>query len=135
MGKHEMRTLNFHSRATSSSHHRPILASILFVLCIPIFFYHLVPSCRSASDAFISDITTRIRSQTSKGSFCTQDIGDAQCCTLYIAAAPCVDECRKQHVDRATFTLTKEYEECADVCLAAYTAICRPAPEALRLGS
>jgi hypothetical protein len=121
MGKSEMRILNFPKPAASPSRYRRILVTLLFVLCIPIFFYQLVPSFTHASDAFIADLATRIRSQAS---FCTKDVGDAQCCALYLTAAPCVDECRKQHVNRVTYKLTLEYEECADRCLGEYNGAC-----------
>ncbi|KAF2818669.1 hypothetical protein CC86DRAFT_388789 [Ophiobolus disseminans] len=120
-----MNVLNFKSSTTATSSYRPILIKILFILCIPIFFYHLVPGFSAASGAFISDLTSRIRAHTSSEGYCTTEIGDAQCCTLYLDAAPCVDECRKQHVDRVTFTLTKEYEVCADTCLGTYAAACQ----------
>jgi hypothetical protein len=45
------------------------------------------------------------------------NIGDGQCCALFMKAAPCVEECRKQFVDREMFTLTLEYEECSETCL------------------
>jgi hypothetical protein len=122
MGNPEMRVLNF--KSTSTPRYRIILATCLFVLCIPIFFYRLVPSFTHASDAFIADVTSRIRAQSSSGGFCTKEIGNAQCCALYLAASPCVDECMKQHVDRLTFTLTQEYDECADTCLATYSETC-----------
>jgi hypothetical protein len=121
MSKSEMRMLNFPTRTASTSHYRRIFITLLFVLCIPIFFYQLVPSFTHASDAFIADLATRIRGQAS---FCTKDLGDAQCCALYLSAAPCVDECRKQHVSRVTYKLTLEYEECADICLVEFSGAC-----------
>jgi hypothetical protein len=121
MGKSEMGILNFPGTTASTSRYRSILITVLFVLCIPIFFYQLIPSFTHASDAFISDLATRIRSQAS---FCTKDVGDAQCCAMYLTAAPCVDECRKQYVNRITYKLTLEYEECADVCLVEYSGAC-----------
>jgi len=32
-------------------------------------------------------------------------------------ATPCVEECRKQFIDRETFTVTLEYDECANKCM------------------
>lgn len=125
MGKSEMRVLNFDTPIKTTSRYRSILATLLFIICVPISLYRLIPSFREASDPFISDMATRIQAQTSGGGFCTKEIGGAQCCALYLDAAPCVDECRKQHVDRVTFTLTRKYDECVDVCLATYTATCQ----------
>ncbi|KAF2250915.1 hypothetical protein BU26DRAFT_562880 [Trematosphaeria pertusa] len=56
--------------------------------------------------------------------FCTKEIGEGVCCELFLGAEPCADECRKEYVDRETFTLTKEYDECADQCLVMYKSTC-----------
>jgi hypothetical protein len=110
MSKPEMRLLT--RTWLSRSYSRSILVIILSVLCIPVFFYQLVPSFTHSADDLIVEVITHFR-----GSHCTADIGDAQCCALFMEAAPCVDECRKQFVDRETFTLTLEYDQCADTCL------------------
>ncbi|KAF2026436.1 hypothetical protein EK21DRAFT_74216 [Setomelanomma holmii] len=121
-----MRVLNFST--PQKSRYRPVITTFLLLLCIPIFFYHLVPSFTHATDDFMASITTRIRGQkTSRGEFCTKKIGDAQCCNLYLDASPCIDECRKQHVDRVSYILTKEYDQCADRCLATYNSVCQRA--------
>jgi hypothetical protein len=104
---------------------RPLLTIITLLLCIPSFFYHLVPSFTYASDTLIAALTTRLReSSRGAGAFCTKDIGDTACCELFLAATPCVDECAKRHVDRVTWVLTEEYGGCADGCLGAYKGAC-----------
>jgi hypothetical protein len=91
---------------------RSILVVLLFILCVPIFLYQLVPAFTQSTDTLISKGLTHFYEQP-----CTVDIGDAQCCSLFTQATPCVEECRKEFVDRETFTLTLEYEACADTCL------------------
>lgn len=107
--------------------YRPIITALLFLLCVPVFFYHLVPSFTHTADNIISKLSSQILGQTSRSEFCTTEIGDAHCCMLYLDATPCVDECRKQHVDRETLALTLEYDQCADQCLMKYNDICKRA--------
>ncbi|KAH7092324.1 hypothetical protein FB567DRAFT_545488 [Paraphoma chrysanthemicola] len=123
ISKYDMHVLNFDT--PQKSRYRSIITTVLLLLCIPFFFYHLAPSFTNASDELISSIATRLRGEPSRAEYCTKEVGDAQCCALYLDATPCIDECRKQHVDRVTFTLTKEYDECADTCLVAYSAACQ----------
>lgn len=125
MSKPEMRVLHYRTPTTWPI--RAVLASILMVLCLPIFFYRLVPSFTHATDDFMSSISTRILQQQVREGFCTSEIGSPQCCLIYLDAQPCLDECQKQHVDRVSFTLTKEYDECADQCLVKYNAQCQRA--------
>lgn len=94
------------------SRSRSILVIFLFILCIPIFLYQLVPAFTQSADTLIDSVVDHLRA-----SHCTAEIGDIRCCALFMEATPCVDECRKQFVDRETFTLTTEYDECADTCL------------------
>jgi hypothetical protein len=100
--------------------YRPLL-TILFLLCIPIFIYQLIPTFTHTTDTAIDALLSKIRTPAS---FCTKDIGDAHCCELYLAAAPCQDECRNRHVDRETLVLTAQYDDCASGCLASYEKIC-----------
>jgi hypothetical protein len=101
--------------------HRPMLTTLLIILCVPIAFYQLVPSSTQAADDAVNTLASKLLRQTL---MCTADIGDAQCYTLYLDTAPCLDECRKEHVDRETFTLTLQYKECADQCLVTYNHAC-----------
>jgi hypothetical protein len=121
MGKNAMPVLNFPKRHATHSRCRFVTSAILLILCIPIFLYHLVPTFTHATDDIMITFTTRLRGQSSQ---CTSEVGSAFCCTLFLNAAPCVDECRKIHVDRVTWMLTKEYDECADTCLATYQGSC-----------
>ncbi|KAF1831149.1 hypothetical protein BDW02DRAFT_582317 [Decorospora gaudefroyi] len=98
-----------------ASTYRPILTTLLILLCIPILLYRLFPS---ATDTFLSSLLPV------QGDLCTQDIGNAHCCTLYLSASPCLDECRKLHVDRETLRLTMQYETCAEECLVVYNNLC-----------
>jgi hypothetical protein len=124
MGEHTMPVLNFPNHRSTLSRNHSIIASVLLVLCIPIFIYHLVPTFTHATDDFVTVITTKLRGQSSQ---CTSEVGSAYCCTLFLDATPCIDACRKQHVNRVTWVLTKEYDECADTCLAKYDASCKVA--------
>ncbi|KAF2126733.1 hypothetical protein P153DRAFT_260463, partial [Dothidotthia symphoricarpi CBS 119687] len=94
----------------------------LFAICTLLFFYHLVPRFTPTIDAMVAHMLPS--HSTSDAAFCTKDVGGAHCCGLYLAAAPCVDQCRKEHVDRVTLSLTQEYDECADVCMAGYEEGC-----------
>lgn len=125
MSKSEMRVL--HYRAPTIWPIRAVIASILTVLCLPIFFYHLVPSFTHATDDFMDSISTRILRQQLGSDFCTSDVGSPQCCLVYLDAQPCLDECQKQHIDRVSFALTREYDECADQCLVKYNTQCQRA--------
>ncbi|KAF1918298.1 hypothetical protein BDU57DRAFT_537870 [Ampelomyces quisqualis] len=127
MGKADTHILNFKTPAPSRT--RPIVAAILLVLCIPIFFYHVLPGFTHATDDFLSLLTMQLRGHASRADFCTSEVGNTHCCSLVLDAAPCVDDCRKQHVDRVTYTLTKEYEECSDKCLAHYNSACQRAED------
>lgn len=115
----------FTSTTQAFARHRLILAALLSFLCIPIFFYHLVPSFTQASDQAVSSLAGNLLGQNWRGSFCTKEVGDARCCTIYLDAAPCIDECRQRHVSRVSYALTEEYDECADACLVKYNQACR----------
>ncbi|KAF2628519.1 hypothetical protein BU25DRAFT_339285 [Macroventuria anomochaeta] len=97
---------------STRSRSRSILIILLFILCVPIFLYQLIPAFTQSTDTLIEKLVTHFQESP-----CTSDIGDAQCCALFMKATPCVEECRKQFVDRETFTLTLEYDQCADTCL------------------
>jgi len=97
---------------------RSILLVLLLVLCIPTLFIRFAPNTTA-------DIVKHFRSQTS---FCSEDVGSPACCDLFLDASPCLDECRKEHVDRVTFTLTEEYQDCADTCLEEWTMQCQDTP-------
>ena len=58
------------------------------------------------------------------GNSCTKDIGDGRCCILFLKAEPCVEECRREYVDRETFALTEGFDACADRCLLRYKESC-----------
>lgn len=110
MSKGGMYTLGrpFSTRSRSWS----ILTVFLFILCVPVFLYQLVPAFTQSTDTLIDKIVAHFWETP-----CSPDIGDGQCCALFVKATPCVEECRKRFVDRERFTLTLEYEECADTCL------------------
>ena len=107
-----------------SPRYRSVVTTLLILLCIPIFFYHLIPRYTSATDGIISSLAHKLHPAGTTSSFCTKEVGSLQCCALYLAAAPCQDECRKNHMDRETLALTKEYDECADQCLVEYNKSC-----------
>jgi len=115
----------FHFSNPASSRYRPVITTLLLVVCIPIFFYHIVPTFTHTTDDFISVLAMRLRGPSSRAALCTSEVGSAYCCNLFLTASPCVDECRKQHLDRVTYVITEEYDVCADNCLAQYTAACK----------
>ncbi|KAH6625320.1 hypothetical protein C7974DRAFT_312773 [Boeremia exigua] len=98
--------------SSTRSRPRALLVTLLFALCVPIFLYQLVPAFTQSTDTLIDKILAHF-----EDFHCTADIGDAQCCALFMKATPCVEECRTQFIDRETFTATIEYDECADTCL------------------
>lgn len=96
----------------TQSRPRAILVILLFVLCVPVFLYQLVPAFTQSTDKLVDRLFAHFEQSS-----CTADIGDAQCCALFMKATPCVEECRKQFIDRETFTVTLEYDECANECM------------------
>jgi len=112
------------SNSKYAPRYRAIFTTLLFVLCGLFFFYQLVPSFTHTTDRVVASLTSHLRTQPPGSDLCTSQVGNAQCCSLYLDAAPCVDECRNQHVDRETLSLTLEYDKCASECLAQYNAVC-----------
>ena len=102
---------------------RPVVTLILLVICVPTFLYHMLPSLTFAIEDLIS---SHLSSAPRPGStFCTKEVGNAECCAIYLAAQPCTDECRKLYVDRETMTLTAQYDDCVDQCLVRYNGVCK----------
>jgi hypothetical protein len=112
------------SQCRYTPRYRAILPTLLFLLCIPIFFYQLVPRFTHATDGIILSLTNGLHPQ-STSTFCTKQVGTPHCCAVYLAAAPCLDECTKQHMDRVTFSITAQYDDCADECLVEYNGTCK----------
>jgi hypothetical protein len=133
MGKSDTHILNFKRPTPSRSH--TIATALLLVLCIPTFVYHLVPAFIHTADDLTSTLVMRIRGHASRADFCTKEVGRVHCCGLFLDASPCVDECRKQFLDRVAFRITEEYDECADVCLSQYNASCSRADDGISLES
>lgn len=103
-----------------------------FRTCILIFFgiftllYQFSPLVRTTSNSIFSSLkTTFIDSQVDLlGDLCTPDIGRGLCCHLRFEAEPCIDECRKNFMDRQTFRTTAHFDGCATGCLYAYEETC-----------
>ncbi|EMD90653.1 hypothetical protein COCC4DRAFT_30039 [Bipolaris maydis ATCC 48331] len=102
----------------------PFLPTLLICCCILFFFYHLVPSFTTATDDIATLLVDNLNLRPSGSNACTKEIGTAQCCSLFLEATPCLDECRKLHVDRETLSLTLAYDNCASQCLAEYHSSC-----------
>ncbi|OAL44432.1 hypothetical protein IQ07DRAFT_604808 [Pyrenochaeta sp. DS3sAY3a] len=96
---------------------RPLLL-ILLLICSTLT-YHI-----SASFSLRLNMPPSFIFSQHQTSLCTKEIGSSGCCALYLDAAPCLDECRKEYVDRETLVLTAEYEGCAGTCLARYEDVC-----------
>jgi hypothetical protein len=109
---------------TSMRTSHPSVFVILLCLVLAVTYYKFIPSLSSTTDYIVSSIESGLQSSLSSPSSCTKEIGEGVCCDLHLGAEPCLDECRKTFVDRQTFQLTKEYEECADQCLIMYHATC-----------
>ncbi|KAF2122883.1 hypothetical protein BDV96DRAFT_639440 [Lophiotrema nucula] len=106
---------------------RPNKRVLLILLSIGLFafFFHFLQYLSPTTDFLSSSIGSGLRKAFPKQSFCTEEIGSGICCELHVGAEPCLNECRNQFVDRETLTLTKEYEECSDMCLEVYDRTCR----------
>lgn len=107
-----------------SPRYRLLFTIFISLLAIPFLLYHFIPSFASAADKALYNLTDSMLGHTSRGDYCTHEIGDRKCCMIYLDAAPCLDECRKKFVDRETLNLTLEYDQCADSCLAQYNRVC-----------
>ncbi|KAF2867771.1 hypothetical protein BDV95DRAFT_610675 [Massariosphaeria phaeospora] len=103
---------------------RPGVAIVAVLLTIIAFYFQGLPYLSPGANLLTPLVRSGLRKAFPPESFCTKEIGEGNCCDLYMAAEPCVDECRKSFVDRQTFQLTKEYDVCADKCLVRYRAAC-----------
>ncbi|KAF2015087.1 hypothetical protein BU24DRAFT_228077 [Aaosphaeria arxii CBS 175.79] len=110
---------------TPKPNRTPILAILVF-LAILTFFYHVLPTLVTTTDYITTSLVTTFRSQSivHAPSPCTEEVGRGLCCDLHLGAQPCIDECRKEHTDRETFELTREYELCENQCLSVYQTAC-----------
>lgn len=97
---------------------------VLLFIALAATYYKVIPYFSSTTDYIVSSIESSLQTSLSSPSFCTKEIGEGVCCDLHLGAEPCLDECRKTYVDRQSFQLTKEYDECADTCLVMYRATC-----------
>lgn len=109
--------------STMKTSHPSVLV-ILLCLALATTYYKVIPHFSKTADYIVSSIESSLQSSLSSPSFCTKEIGEGVCCDLHLGAEPCLDECRKAFMDRQTFQLTQEYEECADQCLVMYRASC-----------
>ncbi|KAL5382394.1 hypothetical protein DPSP01_006495 [Paraphaeosphaeria sporulosa] len=71
-----------------------------------------------------SGLRSTLQHALPKDNYCNKNIGEGVCCDLFMAAEPCVEACREEHVDRETFVLTDDFEVCQEQCLVAYTEQC-----------
>lgn len=99
---------------------RSHITAFLVALGLLAFCYNLLATFPSLT----SGIRTTLQHALPKDNFCTKDIGQGACCDLFVAAEPCIEACREEHMDRETFALTQEYDVCQEQCLAAYTRQC-----------
>jgi hypothetical protein len=109
MGRSNTHVLNFPGPTRSRC--RLVLAAVLLFCCFPLAFYNLIPSFTHATDEMVAAIVMRLHESP-----CAPEVGSVHCCALFLDAAPCVDECRKLHVDRVTFRETREFDVCAEGC-------------------
>ncbi|KAF2678638.1 hypothetical protein K458DRAFT_408702 [Lentithecium fluviatile CBS 122367] len=98
---------------------RPFLPVFLLFLGTLAMLYQFVPLITSSLSTSLRNLPIPHLSSS-----CTKDIGDGLCCDLFLGAEPCIEQCREKFVDRETWTLTNEYDECADRCLVVYKGSC-----------
>ena len=99
---------------------RTPITILLVALGALAFFYQLL----SAFPSLSSNLRTTLQHALPASNYCTKDIGEGVCCDLFMAAEPCVEDCREQHMDRETFALTQEFDACSTQCMTAYRAEC-----------
>ncbi|PSN59448.1 hypothetical protein BS50DRAFT_640996 [Corynespora cassiicola Philippines] len=104
---------------------KPSVTALLVFLGLVAFFFKVLPGYTTATDSILTSLASKLHESISAQSMCTEDVGIGHCCEIYSAAEPCLDECRKNHLDRQTFALTKEYDQCASTCLGVYRATCK----------
>jgi hypothetical protein len=102
------------SSSNPPSRTRPLLPLFLLFLGTLALLSQLLPSLTQSLTPYLA----------STSSHCTSEIGQGLCCDLFMAAEPCVEQCREKHLDRETFTLTNEYDECSDRCYVGYKGSC-----------
>ncbi|KAK3209780.1 hypothetical protein GRF29_44g650499 [Pseudopithomyces chartarum] len=99
---------------------RTPITVFLVVLGLLALCYNLLATFPSLT----TSLKTSLQAALPQDNFCTKDIGQGVCCDVFMAAEPCVEQCREDFVDRETFELTQEYDMCAAQCLAEYTSAC-----------
>jgi hypothetical protein len=100
------------------SRSRSPITILLILLGTLAIIYQLFAHFPTLSDSLASSIAfTQARS-------CIKDIGDAVCCDLFQSAQPCVEECRKEFVDRETLAVTEGFVACEGRCRAVYRVAC-----------
>ncbi|KAF2644112.1 hypothetical protein P280DRAFT_477537 [Massarina eburnea CBS 473.64] len=104
---------------------RSPITILLILLGTLAIFYQLFASFPTLGDSLYSVLPT------SSTPSCIKDIGDHQCCSLFMQAEPCVEECRKVFVDRETQGLTVGFDACSERCLAIYDTRCGAASGAV----
>ncbi|KAF2502187.1 hypothetical protein BU16DRAFT_554260 [Lophium mytilinum] len=100
----------------------------LLLLALTAILLHLSPPWLSNFWS-IPSILDRLTNMPQKApappnTFCSPKIPSGRCCTLLRDSEPCKQECRKKYVNRVTMVETKEFEECATVCLKTYREKC-----------
>ena len=99
---------------------RTSITVFLVVLGLLALCYNLLATFPSLT----TSLKTSLEAVLPQESFCTKDIGEGVCCDVFMAAQPCVEQCREEFMDRETFEVTHEYDMCAAQCLAEYTTAC-----------
>ena len=101
--------------------YRALLVIALSLLFLPLAIYQLVPSFTHATDNMIAQL---FGSSPPGGEFCTREIGNFACCTLYLEAMPCMEGCRHEYLNQETMELGEGYEGCEEGCLSGYNSTC-----------
>jgi hypothetical protein len=97
-----------------------LITAFLVALGLLALCYNILATFPSLS----SNLRATLQNALPTENYCTKDIGEGVCCDLFMAAEPCVEACREEHVDRETFVLTQEFEVCQEQCLVIYTREC-----------
>lgn len=98
-----------------------IFSVILLIVAFLAIVTHLLTSF--AIPSLSSEFAHTIAAATSShAESCTSNVGDSICCALFMEAEPCVEECRREFVDRETREMKLGFGDCEGRCLKTYFA-------------
>lgn len=99
------------------------LQPLLIFIGICALLYKISTYFPSATISITSTLESFMQQQPWSPITCTT-IGEDSPREVLLAAASCLDECRKSHLERDTYQPTQEYDACKHECAAAYQYVC-----------